>query len=215
MWGSEALQGNYGIRIGLNNLSMYQKQSDDTNPHVSTKKSIARKSIHKFSETLDVKHKTAVLRFCAAKAKRKAIKKYNVFWSNIAKRRGHTKMNKKVRESLYHWILNYPQVLLSPIADYCLYVSFDGNYEFFCQSCHWNFLCKNFIIARWFLRKKVGLKKQGTKKMILSSLYCSWSQVEPTSTWNPHTSFTHGKVKTETYPRIASGRQHGGHKITT
>ena len=45
--------------------------------------------------------------------------------------------------------------------------------------------------------------------------YCAWFQVELTSTWNPRTPCTHGKVKTETYPRIASGRQHGGHKITT
>ena len=46
-------------------------------------------------------------------------------------------------------------------------------------------------------------------------LYCSWFQVECTSTWNSHTPSTHGNAKTETYPRIASGRQHGGLKITT
>ena len=45
--------------------------------------------------------------------------------------------------------------------------------------------------------------------------YFSWFQVELTSIWNPHTPCTHGKVKTETYPRIASDRQHSGHKITT
>ena len=45
--------------------------------------------------------------------------------------------------------------------------------------------------------------------------YCSWVQVELTSTWNPHTPCMYGKVKTEIYPIIASGRQHGGHKITT
>ena len=46
-------------------------------------------------------------------------------------------------------------------------------------------------------------------------VYCSWFQVERTSTCNPHTPCTYGKAKTETYPRIASGRQHGGHKINT
>ena len=45
--------------------------------------------------------------------------------------------------------------------------------------------------------------------------YCSWFQVERTSTWNPHTPCTYSKAKTETYHRIASGRQHSIHKITT
>ena len=30
--------------------------------------------------------------------------------------------------------------------------------------------------------------------------YCSWCQVELTSTWNPHTPCIHGYVTTETYP---------------
>ena len=45
--------------------------------------------------------------------------------------------------------------------------------------------------------------------------YCSRFQVECTSTWNPNTPHTYGKTRTEMSPRIASGRQHGGHKITT
>ena len=48
------------------------------NPYVSSKNSSARKSLPQFTETLDVKHKTAVCRFSASKAKRKAIKKVNV-----------------------------------------------------------------------------------------------------------------------------------------
>ena len=32
--------------------------------------------------------------------------------------------------------------------------------------------------------------------------YCSWCQVEITSTWNPHTPCINGYVKTETYPRL-------------
>ena len=39
--------------------------------------------------------------------------------------------------------------------------------------------------------------------------------MELTSTWNPHTLCTYGKLKAETYPKIASGLQHGSHKITT
>ena len=45
--------------------------------------------------------------------------------------------------------------------------------------------------------------------------YCSWFQVEHTSAWNPHTPCMYVKARTETYPRVASGLQHGGHKITT
>ena len=32
--------------------------------------------------------------------------------------------------------------------------------------------------------------------------YCSWCQVELTSTWNPHTPCIHDYVNTETYPRL-------------
>ena len=45
------------------------------NPSVSTKNSSESKSLRQFTDTLDVKHNTAVRRFGAAKAKRKAIKK--------------------------------------------------------------------------------------------------------------------------------------------
>ena len=45
------------------------------NPYVSTKKPIAKKSLRKFSETLDVKNKINVCGFGAANSKLKAIKK--------------------------------------------------------------------------------------------------------------------------------------------
>ena len=48
------------------------------NPSVSTKKTSARKPLCKFTETLNVKHKTAVRRFDAAKENCKATKKVNV-----------------------------------------------------------------------------------------------------------------------------------------
>ena len=99
------------------------------NPSVSNKNPSAIKSLHQFSETLDVKHKTAVRRLGAAKAKCKAIKTGNVLWSNITKRRGHKKINQEVREDLYHWIIHHPQVVKSLIANDCIYVSIDGNSE--------------------------------------------------------------------------------------
>ena len=56
------------------------KSTTKPNPSVSTKNPSSRKSLHQFTETLDVKHKTAVWRFGAAKAKRKANKEGNVLW---------------------------------------------------------------------------------------------------------------------------------------
>ena len=50
------------------------------NPYLSTKKPSAGKPIRQFTETLDVKHNTAVCRFGTAKSKRKAIKKGNMLW---------------------------------------------------------------------------------------------------------------------------------------
>ena len=58
----------------------------------------ARKPFHQFLEALDVKYKTSVGRLGAAKAKNKATRTGNKLWSKIAKRRGHTKINQKVKE---------------------------------------------------------------------------------------------------------------------
>ena len=85
------------------------------NPSMYNKNHSARKSLRRFTETLDVKHKTAVRRFVASKENYKAIKRGFLLWSNISKRRGNTKANKKVREALYHWIINHPQVVLYSI----------------------------------------------------------------------------------------------------
>ena len=96
------------------------------NQYVSTKSPIARKSLRQFSETVDVKHNNAVCRLAVYKAKREAIKKIKVFWWNIAKRHFHKKIYQKVRESLYNFIL-HPQFVPSPILNYFIFVSFDGN----------------------------------------------------------------------------------------
>ena len=97
------------------------------NPYMSTKNPSARKPLRQFSETLNAKNNTAVCRLCAAKTKLRAIRKINMLWSNIAKRRGHTKINQKLRKSLYNWILHHRQVMQSPIAGDCLYGSIDVN----------------------------------------------------------------------------------------
>ena len=43
--------------------------------------------------------------------------------------RSHTKINQEVKKDLYNWILRHPQVVVSPIANYCLKLSIDGPVE--------------------------------------------------------------------------------------
>ena len=59
----------------------------------------------------------------AAKENCKAIRTGNELWSNIAKCRGHTKINKNTRSAFYNWITHYPQVVQYEITNGCLYVS--------------------------------------------------------------------------------------------
>ena len=50
-----------------------------------------------------------------------------MLWYSIPKRQGHTKSNKQIKKSLYNSIVQHPQVVHSPIENYCLKVSFDGH----------------------------------------------------------------------------------------
>ena len=96
------------------------------NPSVSTKTPSEIQPLRQFSETLDVKDSTDVCRLCTNKAKRKATKTGNVLWSNIVKHHVHTKMNEKVIESVYRWILHNPKFVQYPIANDCIFVSIGG-----------------------------------------------------------------------------------------
>ena len=57
--------------------------------------------------------------------------------------------------------------------------------------------------------------KTSSPSKVPARVYCSWVQLERTSTWNPYTPCTYGKARTETYPILASDLQHGNHKINT
>ena len=67
--------------------------------------------------------------FGAAKETYKAIKKKKYVVVKISKAPWSYKKNKNFREYLYHCILHHPQFVLSPIENYFIYVSVDGNYE--------------------------------------------------------------------------------------
>ena len=98
-------------------------------PPIIDKKCSARKSLHLFTEALDVKNKTTVRRVGDAKSKLKAISSVSMVWSSIQKRKGYTKINAQVQRSIYSLILQHPQVVQYPISNDCLKVSIGGHSE--------------------------------------------------------------------------------------
>ena len=99
-------------------------------PMTSTpiKKTSAEKSLCLFSNIFEVK-KTACRWVGAAKSKRKAITFGNKPWSLKQNRKGSSKIDKQIKKSLYNWIMHHPQVVQSPIFNYCLKVKIDGHTE--------------------------------------------------------------------------------------
>ena len=73
-------------------------------PSVTVINPSARKSLRIFTEVLDFKKNTYVFRVGAAKSKSKATRAGSVLWSSIPKRKVHTKINERVKKSLYNWI---------------------------------------------------------------------------------------------------------------
>ena len=45
------------------------------------------------------------------------------------KQKGQSKICKEISKSLYNWIIHHPQVVQSPILNYCLKVKTDGYIE--------------------------------------------------------------------------------------
>ena len=80
-----------------------------------------------FTNILDVQPKTAKRRFVAAKSRRKSMKVCNSLWKK--KRKGHSKINDQIKRNLYTWITRHPQVVQSPISNYCLKVVLDDQTE--------------------------------------------------------------------------------------
>ena len=76
-----------------------------------------------------MKNKTATRRVGAAKYKRKAIKYGTTPWSLEQKREVSAKINYQIKKSLYNWIMHHPQVVQSPIFNYCMKVNIDGHTE--------------------------------------------------------------------------------------
>ena len=91
------------------------------------KKPSARKSLCLFTNILDVKPKTSKLHIVAAKTKRRAMTVDTSQWKK--ERKGHSKINEQIKHNLYKWITRHPQVVQSPISNYCLKVMLDDQTE--------------------------------------------------------------------------------------
>ena len=89
----------------------------------------ARKALCLFTNILYVKPKTSKRRIVAEKSKRKAMKVGNSLWTKKKKLKGHSKINEQIKRNLYTWITCHPQVVQSPISNYCLKVLLDDQTE--------------------------------------------------------------------------------------
>ena len=91
------------------------------------KKPSARKSLCLFTNILYVKKKADINQVRAAKSKLKAIKSRTKPWLLKPKRKLNSKINHQIKKYLYKWIMNHPQVTLSPIVNGCLKVNIYGH----------------------------------------------------------------------------------------
>ena len=57
------------------------------------------------------------------------MKACNSLWGKKTKRKGHLKINEQIKLNLYTWIKRHPQVVQSPIYNYCLKVMLDDRTE--------------------------------------------------------------------------------------
>ena len=76
---------------------------------------------------MDVQPKAAKHRFVAEKSRRKSMKVCNSLWTK--KQKGHSKINEQIKRNMYTFITRHPQVVQSPISNYCLKVLLDDQSE--------------------------------------------------------------------------------------
>ena len=74
-------------------------------------------SLCMFTNVLYMNKKIACRRVGSSKYNCKSIKFVNTLWALKQKLKGRSKFSKEIKKSLYNWIMHYPQVLQSPIAN--------------------------------------------------------------------------------------------------
>ena len=93
------------------------------------KKPSDKKSLFIFSNSFDVKKKTAKRCVVAAESKRRSMKFGNILWTNKTKLKLNSKINDLIKFNIYSWITRHPQVLQSAISNNCLKVMIDYQTE--------------------------------------------------------------------------------------
>ena len=72
------------------------------------KKPSARKSLCLFTNILDVKNNNPIRQVGYAKSQRKEIKTETTTWELKPKEKVNSKINNKIKKSLYNWIIQHP-----------------------------------------------------------------------------------------------------------
>ena len=93
------------------------------------KNTSASKSIRQFLDTLEVKPKTDVRRFCATKSNSQRNKIWQYVVVQYTKETEIFKIQSTGQKSLYNWTLTQPQFAVSPIENYCLKLSINSQSE--------------------------------------------------------------------------------------
>ena len=70
---------------------------------------------------------TVIRRSRASKSIHKAVKSLNTSRALKPNRKGNSKINNQIKKSLYNWNMNHPQVVQSPIFNYCLKFNIGGH----------------------------------------------------------------------------------------
>ena len=91
------------------------------------KKPSARKSLHLFTNILDLKNKTAICPVGSEKSKRKEIKVGTTLWKMKTKRKGNSKINNWINNSLYNWIILHSHIVQSPIFNNIMKMNIDDH----------------------------------------------------------------------------------------
>ena len=96
-------------------LKVYLKIKIVVDTSGTTKKPSLRKKGHQFTYPFYSKQKIYVLQFGDANMNFKATNKGTSLWYKIQKRKWYTKIHASVKQDLYDWILQHPQVFQATI----------------------------------------------------------------------------------------------------
>ena len=129
MWLPRTVQGRYWSNNGIYYWGIYWQHSNPIYPICDREESKFKNITLSVLDTLWVKPKSSVWRFCVNKSNCKAIIDVSMLWPSVPKRRGYSKINQHIKKALYNFILQHPHIVTSSIENYCLKLSIDSQVE--------------------------------------------------------------------------------------